>query len=59
MKTLFIVLLMMFKNNLDNGGYDIIKYNQTIISNYNIIDYAYDYTTEIILVNYYKTIDNN
>lgn len=57
MKTLFIILLTMFKNNLDNGGYDIIEYNKTVIPNYNIIDYTYDYTSEIILVNYYKIID--
>ena len=57
MKTLFIILLTMFKSNLNNEGYEIIKYNQTIIPNYNIIDYTYDYTSEIILVNYYKIID--
>lgn len=59
MKTLFIILLTMFKSNLDNGGYDIIEYNKTVIPNYNIIDYTYDYTSEVILVNYYKIIDNN
>lgn len=47
----------MFKSNLDNGGYDIIEYNKTVIPNYNIINYTYDYTSEIILVNYYKIID--
>ena len=57
MKTLFIILLTMFKSNLNNESYEIIKYNQTIIPNYNIIDYTYDYTSEIILVNYYKIID--
>ena len=57
MKTLFIILLTMFKSNLDNGGYDIIEYNKTVIPNYNIINYTYDYTSEIILVNYYKIID--
>ena len=47
----------MFSHNLNNGGYEIIKYNQTIDTNYSIVDYAYDYASEIILVNYYKTID--
>lgn len=59
MKTLFIILLAMFKSDLDNGGYDIIKYNKTVIPSYTIIDYTYDYVSEIILVNYYKIIDNN
>jgi len=58
MQTIFVTLItLLFNNNLKNGGYEIIKYNQTIIPNYNIIDYVYDYTSEIILVNYYKTID--
>lgn len=57
MKTLFIVLLTMFKSDLDNGGYEIIEYNKTVIPSYTIIDYTYDYVSEIILVNYYKIID--
>lgn len=57
MKIIVIILIAMFSHNLNNGGYEIIKYNQTIDTNYSIVDYAYDYTSEIILVNYYKTID--
>jgi len=57
MKIIVIILIAMFSHNLNNGGYEIIKYNQTIDTNYSIVDYAYDYASEIILVNYYKTID--
>lgn len=57
MKIMIIILIAMFSHNLNNSGYEIIKYNQTIDTNYSIVDYAYDYASEIILVNYYKTID--
>lgn len=55
---IIIILMIMLNNNLNNGSYEIIEYNKTIIEDYTIIDYVYDYTSEIILTNYYKTIDN-
>lgn len=49
--------MLMLNNNLKNGGYEVIEYNKTIIEDYNIVDYVYDYASEIILTNYYKIID--
>ena len=54
---IIIVLMLILNNNLKNGGYKIIEYNKTIIEDYNIVDYVYDYASEIILTNYYKIID--
>ena len=54
---IIIIAMLMFNYNLQHGGYEIIQYNKTIEKNYDIVDYAYHYASERILLNYYKTID--
>ena len=57
MKIMIILALLFGSNNFNTESYEIFKYNQSVLEDYTVIDYVYDYFSEIILTNYYKILD--